>query len=118
MTSEEAIRLLTTKRAQPSTDWQMAEAYTMAIKALEQGPTYYPPCIDCNEKMDEIRRAYDKLKELPSVENKGDFDGMTNGEVLQTVIPKLAPIVLSNETGAVYFDWEWWDAPYKAESEE
>lgn len=33
------------------------------IKALEQEPTYYPPCIDCNKKMDEIRRAYDKLKE-------------------------------------------------------
>ena len=38
MTREEAIRLLTTKRAQPSTDYQMAEVYTMAIKALEQEP--------------------------------------------------------------------------------
>ena len=38
MTREEAIRLLTTKKAQPSTDYQMAEAYTMAIKALEQEP--------------------------------------------------------------------------------
>ena len=35
----------------------------MEIKALSQEPTYYPPCIDCNKKMDEIRRAYDKLKE-------------------------------------------------------
>lgn len=39
MTREEAIRLLTTKRAQPSTDYQMAEVYTMAIEALEQEPT-------------------------------------------------------------------------------
>lgn len=34
-----------------------------AIKALEEEPIYYPPCIDCNKKMDEIRHAYDKLKE-------------------------------------------------------
>jgi len=40
MTREEAIRLLTTKRAQPSTDWQMAEVYAMAIKALRQEPKY------------------------------------------------------------------------------
>lgn len=26
-------------------------------------PEFYPPCIDCNTKMDEIRRAYDKMKE-------------------------------------------------------
>lgn len=39
------------------------EAYNLAIKALEQEPSYYPPCIDCHKKMDEIRRAYDKLKE-------------------------------------------------------
>ena len=36
-------------------------------------PTYYPPCIDCNKKMDEIRRTYDKLKEIPYVENKGEW---------------------------------------------
>lgn len=24
---------------------------------------YYPPCKDCNKKMDEIRRAYDKISE-------------------------------------------------------
>lgn len=38
MTREQAIRLLTTKRAQPSTDYQMAEVYTMAIQALSQEP--------------------------------------------------------------------------------
>ena len=38
-------------------------ALDVAIQALSQEPTYYPPCIDCNKKMDEIRRAYDKLKE-------------------------------------------------------
>lgn len=38
MTRKEAIRLLDTQRAKPSTDYQMAEVYTMAIKALEQEP--------------------------------------------------------------------------------
>lgn len=33
-----------------------------AIELLKQEPTYYPPCIDCNKKMYEIRRTYDKLK--------------------------------------------------------
>ena len=37
----------------------------------------------------------------------------TNGEVIQAVISELKPIVLSNETGAIYFDWDWWNAPYK-----
>ena len=26
-------------------------------------PVYFPSCEDCNKKMDEIRRAYDKLME-------------------------------------------------------
>ena len=33
-----------------------------AIKALEQEPVYFPPCVDCNTKMNEIREAYDNLK--------------------------------------------------------
>lgn len=33
------------------------------LETLEQEPTYYPPCQDCNKKMDEIRRIYDKIKE-------------------------------------------------------
>ena len=39
------------------------EANKLAIKALEQEPQFYPPCEDCNKKMDEIRRVYDKYKE-------------------------------------------------------
>ena len=39
------------------------------IIALEQEPTYYPPCMDCNKKMDEIRRTYDKLKEQEPCED-------------------------------------------------
>lgn len=63
------------------------------------------------------KELYKAIYELPSVENKC-FDGMTNGEVLQAIISGLEPSVLSNETGAFYFDWDWWNAPYKAESEE
>ena len=37
------------------------DALNMAIKTLEQEPVYYPPCIDCNKKMDEIRNAYDNM---------------------------------------------------------
>lgn len=34
-----------------------------ALKAVSSAePTYYPPCEDCHTKMNEIRKAYDKLK--------------------------------------------------------
>lgn len=32
------------------------------LLSLKQEPVFFPPCQDCNTKMDEIRRAYDKLK--------------------------------------------------------
>lgn len=44
-------------------------------------------------------------------------DNATNGEVLQAIISGLKPIVLSNETGAIYFDWDWWNAPYQKDGE-
>lgn len=28
----------------------------------EEKPKYFPPCEDCNKKMEEIRQAYDKMK--------------------------------------------------------
>jgi len=30
----------------------------------EEKSKYYPPCEDCNKKMEEIRRAYDKMKAM------------------------------------------------------
>jgi len=30
----------------------------------EEKPKYFPPCEDCNKKMEEIRQAYDKMKAL------------------------------------------------------
>ena len=41
---------------------EQKEWLKFAIKAMEQGPIYFPPCVDCNTKMNEIREAYDKLK--------------------------------------------------------
>ena len=68
MTREEAIEIINEENdPNDKSVWEVfpeyREALDMAIKALEQEPTYYPPCIDCNKKMDEIRRTYDKLKE-------------------------------------------------------
>lgn len=49
-----------------------------ALRAIEKGnpldvedmpcvtQQFYPPCEDCNKKMDEIRRAYDKLQDRPT----------------------------------------------------
>ena len=41
---------------------EVLEDFNLAIKALEQEPVYFPPCVDCNTKMNEIREAYDKMK--------------------------------------------------------
>ena len=30
----------------------------------EENPKYFPPCEDCNKKMEEIRQAYDKMKSM------------------------------------------------------
>ena len=45
------------------------KAYKMAIQALSQEPAVYPPCEDCHKKMDEIRRAYDRLSEQESCDD-------------------------------------------------
>ena len=66
MTREEAIKEMI--RAYDVLDFschmdnRRKEAFNMAKVALEQEPVYFPPCVDCNTKMNEIREAYDKLK--------------------------------------------------------
>lgn len=50
-------------------DDDMKEALDMAIKALKQESQFYPLCEDCNKKMDEIRRVYDKCKEQQPCED-------------------------------------------------
>lgn len=54
------------------------------------------------------------------------FEGMTNGEVIQALFPNadycggahFMHITNVNSIGEVSFPWEWWNAPYKAESED
>ena len=65
MTREEAINIMNViiHMLEPQYDNdRVEEAVDMAIKALEQEPVYFPPCVDCNTKMNEIREAYDNLK--------------------------------------------------------
>lgn len=44
------------------------------IERIPYKITFYPPCQDCNTKMDEIRRAYDKLKNQESSDKASDKD--------------------------------------------
>lgn len=32
-----------------------------ALKSYNSKPVFYPPCEECNTKMDEVRKAYDKI---------------------------------------------------------
>lgn len=60
------------------------------------------------------------VNSLPSA-----FDGMTNGEVIIALFPNadyeggahFMHITNVNSIGEVSFPWEWWNAPYKGESE-
>lgn len=53
-----------------SNDENIIKIYEESLRdSLEyylQHPVLFPPCQDCNTKMDEIRRAYDKLKNQES----------------------------------------------------
>lgn len=72
-------------------------------------------------RMDEDDDIGNKVSELPSA-----FEGKTNGEVIQALFPNadycggahFMHITNVNSIGEVSFPWEWWNAPYKAESEE
>ena len=65
MTREEAIEVLKDIYNYTRFDtYTTNEARTMAIKALEQEPIYYPPCQDCHTKMNEIVRAYNNVESL------------------------------------------------------
>ena len=56
MTEREAIRLLKTKKGQPSTDYQLAEAFDLAISALEFKERY-------DQFWEEVKTAGKKGKE-------------------------------------------------------
>lgn len=66
----------------------------------------------------------DIIKELDRVENKGEFDGMNNGEVMNLVLRKTFPRTIFirgideyNKTKSIVYSEEWENAPYKGESE-
>ena len=52
------------------------------------------------------------------------FEGMTNGEVMKAVFPNCYmgidddEWIVTNIDGRTMFQPEWWNAPYKAESED
>jgi hypothetical protein len=74
-------------------DDEMRSAIEMAIKALEQEPSVTP-------------------------KQKMGFDGMTNGEVIDLLFPNT--VIYHNldfTLREMIFSDEWWDEPYKAESE-
>ena len=48
------------------------------LEALEQDPVFFSPCKDCNTKMDEIRRAYDKLQEQESCDDAISLEAVKN----------------------------------------
>ena len=69
------------------------------------------------ESMEQLGNLYeDCINALPSA-----FDGMTNGEVIKALFPN-ETMFEQTETCTYYgnmrFDTSWWNAPYKAESED
>ena len=61
-----------------------------------------------------------KITEITVLE---EFEGKTNGEVMQAVFPNCYmgidddEWIVTNIDGRTMFQPEWWNAPYKAESE-
>ena len=51
------------------------------MKSVQPKPIFYPPCEDCNTKMDKIRRAYDKCRWIPCSEKNPN----ETGEYLTTI---------------------------------
>ena len=85
-----------------------------AIEAIQQEPVYFPPCVDCNTKMNEIREAYDNLKkqepcedvvsrqavlkEIPVLWNgNGDKDYCM--ETLRDFVAELPPVTPTRKVG-------------------
>lgn len=83
--------------------------FKTAIKALEQEPVYYPPCIDCNKKMDEIRKAYDNMT-TKALEQESVIDKIRT-EIIQLIQNGVLKIESGNKALFNIID------KYKAESE-
>lgn len=48
---------------------------------MSKDPVFFPPCIDCNKKMDEVRKAYDYWKA-----QKSDSDTISELEKVRQMI--------------------------------
>ena len=129
MTREKAIELIGAMKGDlyDFYDYDDLEALEMAISALsaEGDLISRQAVLDELEKWD-WQDLYlpihfkQILDDIPSVENKEEFDGMTNGEVIQAVFPNISVY----EHGSTYsvnneynFNSTWWNAPYKGVSE-
>lgn len=59
-------------------------------------------------RVDELDTVIATIINLPSVESKGEFDGMTNGKVMMALFPN------ENKEKLIWFHGEeWWNAPYQ-----
>lgn len=63
---DEAIRIAEQGQIQ-GYEWQFKKLCN--LPSVKSNPVFYPPCEDCNTKMDEVRRAYDKLRDLQRCED-------------------------------------------------
>lgn len=138
MTKEEAIHILENLKPTNTNSsfdaYVVGEALTMAISALSENKGDLISRQAVEEIIDDIRgyisvegywAILERMKKLPSAESKC-FDGMTNGEVIQVLFPYVKIEDTSFDTligtdldkGYIPFQRDWWDAPYKAKSEE
>lgn len=142
MTNEEASILINTAKAivVRNTDCceKVLEALDMAISTLSTEGEYIKKedTIEylndlfgemCHVSFGNVLQSIDSLPTYSfpnSAEIKG-FDGMTNGEVIQALFPnanyesrKHFMHITHEDIGGISFFWEWWNAPYKAESED
>ena len=46
------------------------------LSSVKPQPEFYPPCQDCNTKMDEVRRAYDRCRWIPCSERLPETSGV------------------------------------------
>lgn len=72
------------------------------------------------EHTDEQGILVEIIKELDKAENKGEFDGMNNGEVMNHVLRKTFPRIIFirgineyNKTKSIVYSEEWENAPYQ-----
>lgn len=86
------------------------------VHRLNQLPTYSFPdrekgeCISVPFDFDLFQAG---LMDIPK--------GMTNGEIIQALFPNVSKynnMLIENHSRNILFDDNWWNAPYKAESEE